>query len=174
MHRVCKPTRVSASELLDIAKENNKRIRALKEELFRADSEFCVFCMTYLFTDTPDDDCTMCESCAHCYCVSCSKTLGMYQEDGLAVEGSCLMCYLGISNDYACAGDGTMEPSGQKPKWLDDTSLFLTVPKWTEKQEFNKKKGRCAVCYLDVTTYYGKKRTTRRDGRVLCRLCSKQ
>ncbi|AMQ10900.1 hypothetical protein [Brazilian marseillevirus] len=172
MQRVCKPAVVPAPQLLDIVKENDKRIRLFKEDVFREDSEFCVFCMTYLFTDTPDGDCAMCECCAHCFCVSCSKTLGMYQEDGLVTDGNCPTCYLGISNDYASAGDGKMEPSAERPKWLDEPNLSLTIPKWTEGQEPNDKKGRCALCYLDITTYYGKKRTTKRGGKIICSLCS--
>lgn len=171
MSKVCKPTTVAAHDLLEIVKENNKRIRLLKKRVFREDSEFCVFCMTYLFTDTPDVECMMCDVCAHCYCVSCSKALDMHQEDGIPADGTCPTCYLGISNDYACGGKGKMESSEERPPWLDNKSLSLVVPKWMKEQELNNEKGRCALCYLDITTRYGKKRITKRDGKVFCGLC---
>lgn len=155
MSKVCTPFPVPASQLIDVVKKNNKRIRLLKENLFREDSEFCVFCMTYLFTDTPDGDCTMCDRCAHCFCVSCSKTLGMYQEDGLPVDDTCLTCYLGIPNCFA-SGDKKLASSEKRPFWLD-TQISLVVPKWQKQGSLNEEKGRCARCYLDLWEKEGEK-----------------
>ncbi|ALX27591.1 hypothetical protein GMAR_ORF217 [Golden Marseillevirus] len=171
MMKVCSPAKASATDLLEVVKQNNERIRVLKEEVFREDSEFCIFCMKYLFTDTPDFPIIMCDCCAHCFCDPCSKTLGIYEEDGIAVEGACPTCYLGIPNDLACGGNGSKPSSSPKPLWCDDSTLSLTVPVWRESSELNTEKGHCAVCYLDITTYYGKKKVQKKDGKVFCRIC---
>lgn len=173
MSRVCKPVRVFACNSPNVVSDNHERIRELKEDVARPDSEYCLLCMTYLFTDTPDDDCTMCDSCAHCYCVSCSKTTGMYQEDGLAVDGTCIACYLGLDNDYASAGNGKTEFPGERPLWLD-SNISLVLPVWSDSEELNNEEGKCAKCYLDLTTYYGRKKNVVRDGHTFCRLCGSQ
>nr|WQM86808.1 hypothetical protein [Marseillevirus cajuinensis] len=171
MSKVCKPVQVFACNIPKVAKDNHKRIRELKENVACPDSEYCLLCMTYLFTDTPDDKCMICDGCMHCYCVSCSRTLGMYQEDGCEiVEGTCVACHLGRRNDYACSGSGKVGKSGDELLWLD-SSISLILPVWTESEELNNEKGRCARCYLDLTTYYGKRNNVELNGHVFCGLC---
>nr|QZX43876.1 hypothetical protein MarQu_294 [Marseillevirus sp.] len=44
MSRVCKPTRVFACNIPKVAKDNHERIRELKEDVARPDSEYCLLC----------------------------------------------------------------------------------------------------------------------------------
>lgn len=60
---------------------------------YRHDSEFCVVCLRYRFTDTPGEyPCVYCE-CSNAYCIDCAKSCGMAINDEYCfAEGDCPLC----------------------------------------------------------------------------------
>lgn len=58
-------------------------------------AEFCLFCLEYLFTDTPDnDDCVRCENCGHWYHIKCAEKLKMKIPSGeeCSEMSECIYC----------------------------------------------------------------------------------
>jgi hypothetical protein len=67
---------------------------------YRHDSEFCIVCHEYLFTDTPDIDCGMCP-CSLSYCIGCITKLGVDPDD-LPNEDHCPACNIGVVSVDQC------------------------------------------------------------------------
>jgi hypothetical protein len=63
---------------------------------YRHDSEFCIVCHEYLFTDTPDIDCAMCP-CSLSYCIRCITKLGSNPDD-LEDSDQCPACEIGVKS----------------------------------------------------------------------------
>jgi hypothetical protein len=91
---------------IDHLKQNTRFIKECKENddcQYRDNSEFCVVCLCYCFTNMPNEyPCVVC-GCANIYCYNCAK--GYSMSGGYSFgEDDCPMCLEGggwlIHNDH--------------------------------------------------------------------------
>lgn len=64
---------------------------------YRHDSEFCIVCTRFLFTDMSiGEGETVCEHCLNWYCEKCMEKYSIEMErDGIVKQKTCLICNLG-------------------------------------------------------------------------------
>jgi hypothetical protein len=78
-------------DLYEFLQINDIIISNLKSET-RHDSEFCLYCLAYLFTDMPNDDNQIfCHKCLTWYCLDCAQELGI-KYDSEYNSNECSVC----------------------------------------------------------------------------------
>jgi hypothetical protein len=81
---------------LDHMRTNEAFIRELRDMdrcQYRHDSEFCVVCLRYRFTDTPSEyPCVYCD-CTNAYCIDCAKSCATaIHDEHCFAHGDCPLC----------------------------------------------------------------------------------